>query len=66
MGHVGDVYVCRYFPSGVVILSGGADCRVKVWSAETGACAATFTGHGGGIFLYGDGNSHESCGFSVE
>ncbi|XP_005097162.1 proteasomal ATPase-associated factor 1 [Aplysia californica] len=44
-GHVGDVYTCRFFPSGIVVLSAGSDMMVKVWSVETGACAATMTGH---------------------
>ena len=47
-GHRGDVYTCRFFPSGVVILSGGADMQLKIWSAETGQCAATMTGHKAG------------------
>lgn len=47
-GHVSDITVCRFFPSGVVALSGSADMRLKVWSAETGQCAATFVGHKGG------------------
>jgi len=47
-GHYGDVYTCRFFPSGVVILSGGADTQLKIWSAETGQCAATLTGHAAG------------------
>ncbi|XP_059152366.1 proteasomal ATPase-associated factor 1-like [Physella acuta] len=44
-GHVGDVYTCKFFPSGIVLLSAGADTMVKVWSAENGSCAATITGH---------------------
>ena len=48
-GHYGDVYTCRFFPSGVVILSGGADTQLKIWSAETGQCAATLVGHSAGI-----------------
>jgi len=48
-GHFGDVYTCRFFPSGVVILSGGADTQLKIWSAETGQCAATLIGHTAGI-----------------
>ena len=47
-GHYGDVYTCRFFPSGIVILSGGADTQLKIWSAETGKCAATLTGHTAG------------------
>ncbi|CAL1543217.1 unnamed protein product [Lymnaea stagnalis] len=45
VGHVGDVYTCRFFPSGIVILSAGADTMIKIWSAETGTCATTITGH---------------------
>lgn len=43
------MYTCRFFPSGVVVLSGGADTQLKIWSAETGQCAATLTGHSAGI-----------------
>ena len=51
IGHVCDVYTCKFFPSGIVILSGGADMQLKVWSAETGQCAATIFGHkAGNIF----------------
>lgn len=49
VGHIGDVYTCRFFPSGIVALSGGADLRLKVWSIETGKCAATFLGHKGAV-----------------
>ncbi len=48
-GHLGDVYTCRFFPSGLVVLSGGADMQLKIWSAESGQCAATLMGHTGGI-----------------
>lgn len=48
MGHCADVYTCRFFPSGIVVLSGGADMQLKIWSAETGMCAATLIGHRGG------------------
>jgi len=41
--------MCRFFPSGVVVLSGGADTQLKIWSAETGQCVATLTGHSAGI-----------------
>merc|ERR1712142_275951 len=44
-GHVDSVYSSRFFPSGTVVLSGGADFRLKIWSAETGECAATLIGH---------------------
>lgn len=48
-GHIWDVYTCRFFPSGIVVLSGGADMQLKIWSAETGQCAATLIGHGAAI-----------------
>ncbi|XP_064628952.1 proteasomal ATPase-associated factor 1-like [Lineus longissimus] len=48
-GHLGDVYSCRFFPSGMVVLSGSADTQLKIWSAETGQCAATCKGHAAGI-----------------
>ena len=44
-GHVGDVYKCKYFPSGVVILSAGADMQLKIWCAESGICPVTLIGH---------------------
>ena len=43
------MYVARFFPSGTVILTGGADFRLKIWSAETGTCAATLVGHRGAV-----------------
>ena len=48
-GHVGCVDSCKFFPSGVVVLSGGEDMRVKIWSAEDGSCPRTFTGHTRGV-----------------
>ncbi|XP_037281195.2 proteasomal ATPase-associated factor 1 [Rhipicephalus microplus] len=48
-GHVWDVYTCRFFPSGVVVLSGGADMQLKIWSAETGKCPVTLKGHSAAI-----------------
>ena len=48
MGHISDVNTCRFFPSGKVVLSGGADLRLKIWSAEDGSCPVTLKGHTGG------------------
>jgi proteasomal ATPase-associated factor 1 len=48
-GHIDDVNISRFFPSGIVVLSGGADFRIKIWSAETGNCATTMIGHTAGI-----------------
>lgn len=44
-GHIADVDTCRFFPSGVVVLSGGEDFRLRIWSAQDGSCARTLTGH---------------------
>lgn len=44
-GHGGPVYKCRFFPSGVVILSAGADGSCRVWSAESGINPVTLIGH---------------------
>ncbi len=35
-GHISDVNTAKFFPSGIVVLSGGADLRVKIWSVENG------------------------------
>ncbi|KAK2715233.1 hypothetical protein QYM36_010022 [Artemia franciscana] len=48
-GHLGEVRVVKFFPSGIVVLSGGADFQLKVWCAKTGSCAATFKGHSAAI-----------------
>jgi len=44
-GHVGEVYSARLFPSGVVVLTAGADMQLKIWSAQDGSCPVTLTGH---------------------
>jgi len=48
-GHISDVYLCKFFPSGIVCLSGGADLRLKIWSAENGKSPVTLVGHSSGI-----------------
>ncbi|KAF8778642.1 Proteasomal ATPase-associated factor 1 like protein [Argiope bruennichi] len=35
-GHIWDVYHCSFFPSGMVVLSAGADMQIKIWAADTG------------------------------
>ena len=40
---------CCFFPSGKVVLSGGADLRLKIWSTEDGSCPVTLKGHTGGL-----------------
>ncbi|ESO03673.1 hypothetical protein HELRODRAFT_185624 [Helobdella robusta] len=48
-GHCGEVYTSKFFPSGLVVLTGGADTQLKIWSAEDGKCAATLKGHRQGV-----------------
>uniref|UniRef100_UPI00398F600F proteasomal ATPase-associated factor 1-like isoform X2 n=1 Tax=Pristiophorus japonicus TaxID=55135 RepID=UPI00398F600F len=49
VGHVYDVNCCRFFPSGIVVLSGGMDAQLKIWSVEDGNCSVTLNGHKGGV-----------------
>ena len=51
-GHLTDVETCRFFPSGVVVLSGGSDMMLKIWSAQDGSCPRTLIGHTGGQGAY--------------
>lgn len=44
-GHLGDVYVSKFFPSGVIALSGGSDFVLKIWNTENGKCAQNLIGH---------------------
>merc|ERR1719354_528510 len=48
--HVGDVNCCKFYPSGLVVLSGGSDTQLKIWSVEDGSCARTLAGsHRSGV-----------------
>ncbi|KAG9465125.1 hypothetical protein GDO78_018875 [Eleutherodactylus coqui] len=47
-GHIYDVNCCTFFPSGMVVLSGGMDAQVKIWSVEDASCPVTFRGHKAG------------------
>ncbi|KAH8857527.1 Proteasomal ATPase-associated factor 1 [Schistosoma japonicum] len=42
-GHVGDILTCKFFPSGLVALTGGSDMQLKIWCLITGRCAATLS-----------------------
>ncbi|CAG9796434.1 unnamed protein product [Diatraea saccharalis] len=44
-GHGGPVYKCRLFPSGIVVISAGADGSCRIWSAESGINPVTLKGH---------------------
>ncbi|XP_015602682.1 proteasomal ATPase-associated factor 1 [Cephus cinctus] len=48
-GHIGDIYRCKFFPSGVVVLAGGADWRTRIWCAMTGQCPVTLGEHTGPV-----------------
>ena len=48
-GHLAQVYTSRLFPSGTVVLSGGADMRLRVTSVEDGRCPVTLVGHTRGV-----------------
>ncbi|PIC50388.1 hypothetical protein B9Z55_001304 [Caenorhabditis nigoni] len=63
-GHIMDVYRCMYFPSGLVVLSGGMDMTVKIWAVDSGKCAATLKGHTQavtGLGIIGVGREVLSC-----
>uniref|UniRef100_A0A914YSR6 Uncharacterized protein n=1 Tax=Panagrolaimus superbus TaxID=310955 RepID=A0A914YSR6_9BILA len=63
-GHIMDVYKCRFFPSGLVVLSGGIDMAVRVFSVETGWNARTMIGHKGpvhDIAVIEEGENVVSC-----
>lgn len=40
-----DINCCRFYPSGMVLLSGGMDMTVRIWSVETGECPRVLKGH---------------------
>jgi proteasomal ATPase-associated factor 1 len=73
-GHVGDINCCRFFPSGQVVLSGGADATLRVWSLDLqphsvaksylAPCVLTLKGHALGVAdvaLIGRGRTFVSC-----
>ena len=44
-GHVGDVDIATFFPSGQVVLSAALDLTLRVWAVATQQCALTLSGH---------------------
>jgi proteasomal ATPase-associated factor 1 len=63
-GSVGDVNSLQFFPSSQVLLSGGADAQLRIWSIEHAVSAATLTGHKRAITgsaIVGRGRQVVSC-----
>lgn len=48
VGHISDVNVSKFFPSGIVVVSCGADLRIKIWSIENGK-SPVMLGHLSGV-----------------
>jgi periodic tryptophan protein 2 len=44
-GHTDIVSSVAYSPDGVTLATGSYDCKVKVWSSDSGKCFITFTDH---------------------
>lgn len=44
-GHSAPVYGVAFSPDGEHLLSGGADCSVRLWSMELQTCLCVYTGH---------------------
>ncbi|KAG2229433.1 hypothetical protein INT48_007035 [Thamnidium elegans] len=44
-GHLSDVTTIQFFPSSLVLLTGGADFQVKIWSVLNGSNPVTLKGH---------------------
>ncbi|CEI98398.1 hypothetical protein RMCBS344292_12507 [Rhizopus microsporus] len=44
-GHLSDVTAVQFFPSNLVLLTGGADFQLKIWSVIDGSNPVTLRGH---------------------
>jgi WD40 repeat protein len=44
-GHDGPVLCCALSANGRLLVSGGADKTVRIWSTEEGTLVATYSGH---------------------
>jgi len=63
-GHIYEVYCSRFFPSGMVVLSGGMDMTVRVFSVEDAWNARTMKGHKAAVHdlgFFGEGAEVVSC-----
>ncbi|KAL5251097.1 hypothetical protein ACHWQZ_G016721 [Mnemiopsis leidyi] len=52
-GHVAEVDTVKFFPSDKVLLTGGSDMQIKIWSVEDGSCPVTLSGHKRGVTCLG-------------
>lgn len=50
-GHLSDVTAVQFFPSNLVLLTGGADFQLKIWSVIDGSNPVTLRGHTSGTFM---------------
>ena len=48
-GHNGDVESVQYSPDGMYLATGGEDCTVRIWDAETAEETARMLGHERGV-----------------
>jgi serine/threonine protein kinase len=48
-GHDGNVLCCAFSPDGRLLVSGGSDRTVRIWSTEEGTAVATYPGHTGAV-----------------
>lgn len=44
-GHVSDITLARFFPSGEVVLTASSDMSIRLWGVSTGRCARVLKGH---------------------
>jgi WD40 repeat protein/predicted Ser/Thr protein kinase len=51
VGHMSNVYVCRFSLDGALLATGCVDKSVRVWDARTGALVNTLWGHREGVVL---------------
>lgn len=50
-GHLSDVTTVQFFPSNLVVLTGGSDFLLKIWSVLNGSNPVTLQGHTSGTLL---------------
>jgi len=63
-GHVAEVNVVQWFPSGKVLCTAASDYQIKIWSVENSKCVRTHSGHSQGvegISMIGNGRNFVSC-----